>query len=214
MSPSPINRQVVTLYFSCVIVHMSAWRAITSGGAGVPHRCNCLEVSCGFQMPGRINPPPAMTATRCLDPQPESCPCWLWYERAGQAEADKRQNEGKKKKWRGWLLSITKDKVQIGGACVWLTALCFWLARGEMGWDVCARVCVCVCVCIQETVPHGDSSTKHSVKRGKVSAEGSVCVYVSARACMCVHVWLCCAQVHDSDVMRLMASVWSFGPGL
>lgn len=105
-----------------------------------PRRLNRLEGAWGLKMPWRINSPAAVTAACCPDPQPDSCPHWFWYKRVGggwEGEIERQQE-------RGWLLSITKDKVQIGGTCVWLTELYFWSARREMGEDV--WVCVCVCV--------------------------------------------------------------------
>ena len=101
-----------------------------------PRRLNRLEGAWGLKMPRRINSPAAVTAACCPDPQPDSCPRWFWYKRVGGGRwrwSRGNPKEIERQQERGWVLSITKDKVQIGGTRVWLTELYFWSARREMG---------------------------------------------------------------------------------
>lgn len=77
MSPSIINFEAMTDYFNCVVVHISAWRALTGEDTGGHTDATAWKGPAGFKMPGRINSTPAMTAACSLDPQPDSCPRWL-----------------------------------------------------------------------------------------------------------------------------------------
>lgn len=101
---SPINHWVMTDYLNCVIVHTSAWRALTSEDTGSHTDVTVWKGAWGIQMPGRINSPPAMTATRRRrrDPQPESCPRWLVDVRELLRLRDWHERRERRERKEGW----------------------------------------------------------------------------------------------------------------
>lgn len=155
LSPSIINCGAMTV-LNCVIVHISACRALTGEDTGGHTDVTVWKRPGGFKMPGRINSPPAMTAARCLDPQPDSCPHWLWYERAGEADGDGQEGE-RRKGWREPKRNRETARKRMTafynqgqnpdwrGVCMIDSALLL-ISQGRNGMgQVCAWPCLCVC---------------------------------------------------------------------
>lgn len=150
LAPSIIScHWAMTDYFNCVIVDISGWSAVIGKDTGNNADVSVWKGLGGWKCHGGLILflPWRLPAVEIHNPTA----VLTGFDRRGLGRLRRtagRENRGNQKgiERRGerrWLLSITKDKVQIEGAYVWLTELYFWSAREEMRWDKYVFLCVC-----------------------------------------------------------------------